>query len=240
MNGASSTRIVGTTMRFHAQRLVRGLVVVLVAAVSSFVAIPARADVQSDEQRFVELINQVRVANGVGPLQYNAELSNVARRWAEKMKIASVGAASDNCLISHNPNLRNDVTLKWRKLGENVGCGDVGVEGLHTAFVNSPNHFHNIVDAQFDTIGIGIVYVDNMMFITEQFMDADDAPAPNPPNELALSAAPARLAVAGAVTVKTPPKGKTAKAKTGKKSPARRSMASSVTRSKPSRPAPSL
>jgi Cysteine-rich secretory protein family len=119
----------------------------------------------------------------------NVTLADVARGWAEKMRVASVAVGTEDCLISHNPNLRTAVPLKWKKLGENVGCGDVGVEGLHAAFVNSPKHYANIIDPAFDSIGIGIVYAGDVMFVTEQFMDADEsAGSATVPGSLALAA----------------------------------------------------
>ena len=47
--------------------------------------------------------------------------------------------------ISHNPNLANDVSANWTKLGENVGVGN-DVDSLMNAFINSPAHYHNLVD----------------------------------------------------------------------------------------------
>ncbi len=159
------------------------------AATSALVAAsPAMADAPTDEQSFVEAINRTRVGVGLAPLRANVTLAEVARVWAEKMRAASVAVGTDDCLISHNPNLRTAVPLLWKKLGENVGCGDVGVDVLHAAFVNSPKHYANIVDPDFDSVGIGIVFQGDVMFVTEQFMDADEqAGSTAVPGALALA-----------------------------------------------------
>lgn len=140
-------------------------------------ATAARADTVSDESRFVQRINEARVAAGLKPLVQRQVLVDSGRSWAEKMKAASVGAGSSDCLISHNPNLRTAVAAPWKKLGENVGCGDVDADALHEAFMNSQAHRANILDPQFDSVGIGIVMAGDTMFVTEQFMDLDDTAA---------------------------------------------------------------
>jgi hypothetical protein len=120
----------------------------------------------------------VRQAHGLPPLQVYGELVGIARGWADQM--ASAGG------ISHNPSLSGSVSAPWKKLGENVGVGyDVG--GLMNAFINSPAHYRNIVDPQFNYIGVGVSYgADGRTYTTHDFMyipdggdaSADSAPTP--------------------------------------------------------------
>jgi uncharacterized protein YkwD len=151
---------------------------------------------QIDESKFVELINKERAAKGAGPLTVHVELVRVARTWTQRMK-------SDGD-ISHNPNLAKEVNASWRKLGENVGVGPE-VDMLHTAFVQSPAHYKNIVDPAFDHIGVTIEYAEDVFYVTEQFMDLDDrtvattAKPPLPtnskaPEQLALQKKPVKKA----------------------------------------------
>lgn len=151
----------------------------------------AHADTISDEAQFVRRINEARVAGGLKELTVHIALVDAGRGWATKMRDTSVAANVDDCLISHNPNLRNAVNAQWRKLGENVGCGDTDVDTLHEAFMNSPKHKENIMDPTFDSIGIGIVMAGDTMFVTEQFMQIDNrtvrtSPNSTTPNALAL------------------------------------------------------
>lgn len=140
-------------------------------------------DVGAEEARFVELINAERVKAGLGPLTPVVELVTVGREWSAVMLAQS--GSSDPCQISHNPTLATKVTANWRRLGENVGCGNVDVDFLHEKFVASPPHFRNIMDPTFDSIGIGIAYRGDVMFVTEQFMDLRDPAAT--PTVLALT-----------------------------------------------------
>lgn len=175
-------------------------------------AASAASDPVADEQLFVDAINRTRTDLGLPPLKVQPILVDVARNWSDSMRKVSVASGTNDCLISHNPNLKNAVDADWRKLGENVGCGDVGVDGLHDAFVKSPKHYANIVDPQFDSIGIGIVYNDDVMFVTEQFMDLVEPTAKGTPAELALKAPVSKSKVLSASPV-TAPKTTTSKNK---------------------------
>lgn len=172
-----------------------GITLMLVAtcAASAVRAAPAHADSLSAENRFVELINASRAAGGLPVLSVHPALISSGRTWANKMLAASSAAGGSGCLISHNPELRTAVAASWRKLGENVGCGDVDVDVLHQKFMDSPAHKANIMDPEFDSIGIGVVYDSTgMMWVTEQFMDLDEraqatTTAPSVPIALALA-----------------------------------------------------
>ncbi len=143
-------------------------------------------DQAADEARFVDLINAERTKAGLAPLSVVPELVNVGRNWSSTMLGKS--GSSDPCNVSHNPEFSAKVTADWRRLGENVGCGNVDAAYLHQRFVDSPPHLRNILDPSFDSIGVGIVYDGDVMFVTEQFMDLRDLPAASIPSALPLGA----------------------------------------------------
>lgn len=153
--------------------------VVSALALSWLTPTPVRAEsvdvaarIAQDEAIFVALINAERAKGGLPPLTVSTELVNVGRNWSTQLLTKSAGA--DPCQLSHNPSIATQVTADWRRLGENVGCGDVDAEFLHRKFVASPPHFKNIMDPTFDAIGVGIVYDGDVMFVTEDFMDLRD------------------------------------------------------------------
>jgi len=139
------------------RKLVFGLILAL--GLLSFPA-GANADTVSDEATFVAKINSLRASKGLPPLQVNTNLVAKARAWSAGMAAASK--------IWHST-LSEGVTEDWRKLGENVGMGG-SVDGLHTAFVNSPHHYENLVDPAFGYVGIGIVMNGSTIFVSEVFM----------------------------------------------------------------------
>jgi uncharacterized protein YkwD len=140
------------------RKLVLGLILAL--GVMPFLAADAKADTVSDEAAFVTKINALRAGKGLAPLTVNANLTAKARTWSAGMAAAGK--------IWHST-LSDGVTEDWRKLGENVGMGG-SVDGLHTAFVNSPHHYDNLVDPAFGYVGIGIVMNGNTIYVTEVFM----------------------------------------------------------------------
>lgn len=140
------------------------------------------------EAAFVSRINSARASQGVAPLQVNGELVGIARGWSDQM--AAQGG------IPHNPSYTRQVTTRWNKLGENVGVGS-SVDQLMSMFINSPHHYANIVDPAYNYIGVGVSYgADGRMYVTQDFMGADNspAPAPAPAPEPAAPAAPAPAA----------------------------------------------
>ncbi len=131
------------------------------------------------EQAFVDALNQIRAAEGLPPLEVDTELTIAARSWTDAMVADADGGAGRGAL-AHASDLSVGVTVYWIKLGENVGYGP-SVEVLVDAFVDSPTHYRNIIDPDFESIGVGVSYdAEGTMWTTHRFMvaDGDAAPAP--------------------------------------------------------------
>ena len=112
------------------------------------------------ETAFVADINRLRAERGLPMLRVRPNLTNKARRWASTMATAR--------RIWHS-RISAGITGDWRKLGENVGMG-VRQEHLHAAFVASTPHLENLVDPTFQYIGVGVITVDRIMFVSQVFM----------------------------------------------------------------------
>ena len=123
---------------------------------------PAAADTGSDEMAFVQKLNELRAAHGLAALGTKGELFDVARRWSGRM--AAAGG------ISHNPDVAAQAPSNWARLGENVGIGP-SVQTLHEAFIASPLHFKNMIDPNFDWVGVGVVNgPPGIIYVTVNFM----------------------------------------------------------------------
>ena len=176
------------------RRLVRGTLALVCALVAAgALATAAHADATTDEAQFFAAINAVRARNAVAPLATDGQLISVARVWSSQM--ASDGA------ISHNPDLATQIT-NWSAVGENVGTGGT-VASIEAAFEASPHHFENMVDPNYQYVGIGIVEVDGTIWVTEDYKRSKSgAPAvalpqnAPPPRPSASRPAPARPAPA--------------------------------------------
>lgn len=135
------------------------------------------------EAQFVSRINSLRASKGLPQLEVSGELQGVARNWTEEMVQAGQ--------ISHNPNLGSQVSGDWTKLGENVGVG-YDVDGLMQAFINSPAHYKNLVDPDWNYVGVGVTIApDGRMYTTHNFMALASAPAPAPAPRPPTPSAPA-------------------------------------------------
>lgn len=135
------------------------------------------AETRGDEGRFVQLINEARAQNGAGPVTTLAPLVSLAREHSDEM--ARTG------ILRHSDNLSGKFPPEWEALGENVGNGkNATADDLHAAFMNSESHRRNILDPQFNYVGLGVRYAsDGSLKVTEEFMRgpggmADDFPVP--------------------------------------------------------------
>lgn len=143
------------------------------AAPAPVVAVAAAAPSPEFEAQFVSRINSLRASKGLSQLQVSGQLQGVARNWTERMV--------QDGQISHNPNLGSQVSGNWTKLGENVGVG-YDVDGLMQAFINSPAHYRNLVDPEWNYVGVGVTMAgDGRMYTTHNFMAMPAPSSPKPP-----------------------------------------------------------
>lgn len=111
--------------------------------------------ITAEEQKLLELVNDARSKAGVGPLQFDMPLVKVARLKAQDMV--------DKNYFSHNSptygspfDMMRQFNIDFKYAGENI-AGNQTVEGAFKAWMNSPGHKANILNANFNYNGIGIV-----------------------------------------------------------------------------------
>ena len=130
----------------------------------------AQAEPRSAETQFVSRVNTLRASHGLKPLRVDPMLTGVARDWASEL-------AAKNC-VCHHPEFETGnpddaaaiVPGDWVKLGENVGTGST-VDQIQDAFEKSPGHRKNILDGAFDSVGIGVVEVNGVIWVSQEFQD---------------------------------------------------------------------
>jgi uncharacterized protein YkwD len=165
----------------------------LAVCVSALVSSPASAQsipISTDaETEFANRINEARTAAGLPALTVVDTLADRARTWSFKMSEASGPNLGGACKLSHNPSLAKEIRLRWKTLGENVGCAASSTEAMHQAFMNSPQHRKNILDPKFDSLGVAIATSDTTIFVTEVFMQTQTIvprPSRNPSKNLGV------------------------------------------------------
>lgn len=141
--------------------------IVVVLALFGTLLAPATVSASpSDEAIFINGVNGARAEAGLPSLQFDVQLTELARGWTREMK---TGTCGEGVFICHASPISAGVTHPWAKLGENVGTGP-DIESVMKAFIASPGHYTNIVDPDFTHIGVGVVWDGARLYTTHRFM----------------------------------------------------------------------
>jgi hypothetical protein len=154
--------------------LKRSVTLALVACLSGglvVVVAPPAGALSGTETCFFNKINAERANVGRSKLVAKGDLTSVARNHSKDM-------AADGT-IYHNSNLKNEVGGNWWALGENVGMGP-DCESLHNAFMDSPGHKANVLDKDYNQIGVGAEMEDGTIYVTMVFAGRPSGPGPKP------------------------------------------------------------
>ncbi len=121
----------------------------------------------------VELVNEVRVEEGLAPLRAAEDIAEVAERWSATM--------AERRDMRHNPRFGEEICC-WQVATENVAWSEphrVGRPGdpvlritdePPAALLDSPGHRANLLDPGVDEVGIGVhVDRDGNVWITQNF-----------------------------------------------------------------------
>jgi uncharacterized protein YkwD len=133
-------------------------------------AVPATAvdDYDSSaEQQVVQLINQARQQQGLAPLAENGELQAAARAHTELM--ASQQKLSHQ--LPGEPILRERLKLSGVRMhtdGENVAFNQ-SAEAAVQGFMHSAPHRANILNPQYNAVGVGAVERGGTVWVTVDF-----------------------------------------------------------------------
>lgn len=119
------------------------------------------------EKKVAELVNQIRIENGLSPLTLNNELSAVARKKSQDMK--------DNHYFNHTSpvygspfDMMKSFGIIYKTAGENIAMGQRTPEEVVNAWMNSEGHRANILNSSFTQIGMGYVAEGN--YWTQMFI----------------------------------------------------------------------
>lgn len=118
--------------------------------------------------RVLELVNQERAKAGCSPLTADPELTAAAEKYSDVM--AGTGTLShtgpDGSQISDRV---EDEGYAWSAVGENIAQGQPDADAVMDAWMNSPGHRQNILNCDFEDIGIGLHEGDGGPWWTQDF-----------------------------------------------------------------------
>ena len=119
------------------------------------------------EKEVVRLVNEIRDQNGLNALVEDWELSRVARIKSQDMR--------DNNYFSHTSpvygtpfQMIKNFGISYRSAAENIAKGQTTPKAAVNAWMNSPGHRANILNATYKKIGMG--YVSSGNYWTQMFI----------------------------------------------------------------------
>ncbi len=123
--------------------------------------------VTSYEQEVIDLVNTIRVQNGLKKLTANWELSRVARYKSQDMKNKGYFSHTSPTYGSPFTMIKN-FGISYRTAGENIAKGYRTPSEVVNGWMNSSGHRANILNASFTQIGVG--YVADGNYWTQMFI----------------------------------------------------------------------
>jgi uncharacterized YkwD family protein len=129
----------------------------------------ASAGLTAEEQQMLDLVNQERAKAGIAPLKADLQLTKLARMKSQDM--INLNYFSHQSPTYGSPfDMMKNAGVSYRTAGENI-AGNQTVARAHTALMNSAGHRANILNSQFNYVGIGIVHGGQYgVMFTQQFV----------------------------------------------------------------------
>ncbi|HMS75101.1 CAP domain-containing protein [Gordonia sp. (in: high G+C Gram-positive bacteria)] len=120
------------------------------------------------EDELVALANGARAGSGLGTLWVHQGLVGFARGHAATL------AAELNLYHQDMTPILDQTDLNWA--AENVACGQPDAATAHLAWWNSPGHRENLMNPEFDRIGVGVAQGRNGTWFYVQLFGRTAAP----------------------------------------------------------------
>ena len=110
--------------------------------------------ITAEEQTLLNLVNKARADAGVAPLAFDMEVVKTARLKAQDM-VAKNYFSHQSPTYGSPFDMMRQFGISFKTAGENI-AGNRTVQAAFDAWMNSPNHKANILNASFNYTGIGI------------------------------------------------------------------------------------
>ena len=118
-------------------------------------------------QQVVTLVNEERAKEGLAPLTMDAKLSDAALIRAKETQISFSHTRPNGTSFS---TVLAESGISYRGAGENIAYGQQTPEAVVTAWMNSPGHRANIMNASYTTIGVGCYMAGNTPYWAQLFI----------------------------------------------------------------------
>ena len=126
----------------------------------------ANISLQDYANEVVSLVNQERAKQGLNALQVIPALNNAATKRSQELVTLFSHTRPDG---SNCATVLNEFGVTWKTTGENIAYGYATPEDVMTGWMNSSGHRANILSENFDSIGIGVVSENGVLYWTQVF-----------------------------------------------------------------------
>ena len=139
------------------------------ASVSQAELLEAKMAVENDvdAERIAYMVNQARRQNGAGELQMLPRLNRIAAIRAEEITRSFSHTRPDGSGIQQ---LIDQNNIGWRKIGENIAAGQSTPEMAMNSWMNSENHRKNILNPDYQYIGVASCYANGIYYWVQIFL----------------------------------------------------------------------
>lgn len=148
--------------------MARRLAIVFLAMVCiGPLSLRAQAGMSRDEDQLLTLLNQERARAGLPKFGFSQQLAEAARRHTQLL--VERGQLSHQ--FDGEPGLLDRVGatgLRFDASGENVAYAP-SVEDAHVDLMHSPPHRANILNPQYNTVGVSLMERHGLVYVTEDF-----------------------------------------------------------------------
>lgn len=108
---------------------------------------------QSNKELVLEYTNQIRQAAGVGNLSLDSKLSEAADVRAQEIVQSFAHTRPDGTPFY---TIAQSMGISYSTIGENIAYGYSSASSVVEGWKNSPGHYKNMVDTQFNKLGVGV------------------------------------------------------------------------------------
>ncbi|MBE6845941.1 MAG: hypothetical protein E7508_09635 [Ruminococcus sp.] len=130
---------------------------VTVSDAAEIARVLASAQVVTNAQIILNLVNQERAKVGASPLTLNTSLCNAADIRAVEIVDSFSHTRPDGTSFS---TAIDSLNISYRGSGENIAAGQTSAEEVMAQWVDSPGHYQNIINPNYTQLGVGY-YLDN-------------------------------------------------------------------------------
>jgi len=151
-------------------KILRGTVVLRVLAIAMLLSQAgawAQAGATVAEQYLLAMANQERAALGLQALAWDGHLATAARRHAERMA-AERGIGHQFAGEAELGTRAKAAGARFSLVAENVAMGQ-SPQQLHTMWMNSEGHRHNLLEPVENAVGISVVRRGGDLYAVEDF-----------------------------------------------------------------------